>query len=244
MSMDTDPRPKSRNVSLIAALAVLVVAVLALAVVGVASLLPSHKSPPTAQHTTPPTSPTAAASAAGCPTDTATVLTAAPVVQWQTLGQMTLPTGGAVYGPCQLTATTATGYAHTPGGALIAAVQIFARSTTSAPVDVAVATVQGQFIHTTDRDILLNSAKTSPRQSLSPDRVGRVAAYQVSAYTPDTASLSVAYRADALPGQYVAMRLVVQWLDGDWRMVPPLAGTWSGAGEALTELPGFTAWGP
>ena len=106
------------------------------------------------------------------------------------------------------------------------------------------ATIQHQFVANGDRDILLNPAKTSTRPSLSPDRVGRVAAYQVTTFTPDVASLSVAYKATALPGQVVAMQLVLHWVDGDWRMVPPLVGTWSGAGQVLTQLPGFTTWGP
>jgi hypothetical protein len=236
-------RPGYRRASLIAALVVVAVAILALAVVGVTSLVRTDPAP-TATASTPPAAPTSPTGSAGCPTDTATVLAAAPVVTWQALGQMTLPTGGSAFGPCRVTAITAAGYARTPGGALVAAVQIFARSTTSAPVDVAVATVQQQFVANGDRDLLLTSARTSPRASLSPERIARVAAYQIGTFSPDAVSLSVAYRADAMPGQYVVMRLVLQWVDGDWRMVPPIAGSWSGAGQTLAQLPGFTAWGP
>lgn len=246
MSEPIRERAWYRSTSLIAALAVVLVAICALAVVGVASLLRERPAPhaTSATSSTPQVPASVTTSRSGCPTDTATVLNAPPKVQWQALGQMLLPEGGSTYGPCRLTAATASGYARTPGGALVAAVQIFSRATASAPVDVAVATVQQQFMANSDRDLLLQALRDAPRKNIPSDQVGRVEAYQVSTFSPDAVTVSVAYSAEAMAGQYVAMRFNLNWVDGDWRMVPPLLGTWKDTGQVLVELPGFTTWGP
>ena len=78
---------------------------------------------------------TVSASSNDCPIDTTTrppVSTPPPGVMWTPLtcrGCHSGPDGGHRYGPCHVTGTAATGYAHTPSGALIAATQIFIRAT-------------------------------------------------------------------------------------------------------------------
>ena len=124
MAEPTQQRPWYRSASLLAALALVVVAILALAVVGVTSLLHDDRRTPPVARSTAPASPVTSAPSGRCPSDTAAVLNAPPQVQWRAFEQVLLPDGGSMYGPCQTT-TTAAGYARTPGGALVAAVQIF-----------------------------------------------------------------------------------------------------------------------
>jgi hypothetical protein len=116
------------------------------------------------------------------------------------------------------------------------------RSTDTAQIDVAVATIQGQFVAGADRDALLADTRASTGQQTSPERTGRMAGYAVNSYSADTAAISIALQADAYPGKYAVLQVVLRWINEDWRMVPPVGGTWAGAGRSVTQLTGFTAW--
>jgi hypothetical protein len=244
MSEPTSGRKWYQRTTFILSASLVVIAVVALVVVGAAKL-GGRPDPAPAAVPTPGASAPVTPAGGACSTDKATSPPAAPPmdVRWEALGPVLLPYGGSKYGPCRVTSTTASGYAHTPMGALIASVQILARSGNTDPVAVAVDTIQNQFVASTDRDALLASAKAAAGTRLSPDRAGRVAAYSITSYSPDTATIQLALQSSALPGQYVTLPLILRWIDGDWRMIPPVTGDFAGTGHVVTQLTGFTAWG-
>jgi hypothetical protein len=200
-------------------------------------------------HSTPRAETSATASpsftARSCPTDTSqTAPPAGPPagLSWRPLSGQTptqLPYGGDRYGPCHPTATVATGYAHTPVGALIAATQIMIRSSASGPIGMQ--TIQRQVAGGPWKQKMLDNLSG---QTADPNAAGAgITAYAINSYTPEACDVSVAIHYPAPPNDLV-FRINVQWDDGDWKMLAPVGGDWSAAVSQPTTLDGFVSWGP
>ncbi len=178
----------------------------------------------------------------GCPTDVDQhkPINAPPDgITWKVLSAkhpVALPDGGHRYGPCQPTSTSASGYAHTPAGALIAASQIGLRV---ALPDTARDTITRQVEPGPNTDKLLASAEDDS----DPTSVPTFAAYAINSYTSSAAEISLAMTYEVMDG-YMVFRETVEWHDGDWKLIAPVGGSWSAQVSHLVTLDGFVSWGP
>jgi hypothetical protein len=211
----------------------------------VVALLP----PPQRDVTTPPTASPGSSTAppASQPSGGAALPTALPTmapedVSWQLVGQTAVPVSRSA-GPTNMTAT-ATGFAHTPVGALIAAAQISTRSGYSAGRSVWEPTIDGQFVPGPDRDRLLAALRAVGDAAAGPGELSQIAGYLYQSYTPETAVIGLVYRAPAAgTPTYHVLTVTLRWIDGDWRMVAPPGGSWTSVNRAATDLTGVVEWG-
>jgi hypothetical protein len=198
------------------------------------------KSPPSSRQTA---SPAASSVGPACPTDTSTALpqSAPPSgVSWKPLSdefQILLPTSSR-YGPCRITSTTGSGFAHTPSGALVASANILTRS--GIPGSMADRTIADQVVDGPwKKKFAENIASTSGDSSARPI----ISAYAIVSYTPTAVDVSLALTYPNQP-EYRVYKIGLQWQDGDWRMVAPINGDWNNSVSGQATLNGFVAWGP
>lgn len=179
----------------------------------------------------------------GSPIVAATAVpTAAPAgIAWRLFGQVALPYSTSA-GPNTVTATTASGYEHSPVGALIAAAQLSTRSGLSSGRSSYDPTIENQFVPSPDRDALLAALHNAPQESAAPGELAQIAGFIYQAYSPDTAVVGLVSRGSAADSYFVTT-LTVQWRDGDWRMVAPPGGSWLSLTRQAPDLTGVVPWG-
>jgi hypothetical protein len=238
---DFAERPPWTKPSFIAA-----AAIVALTVMGgvVVALLPSLN--PAPHPTSPPDAAGSATSSAspspGNALPTAVPTTAPVDVTWQLVGQVAVPVSRSA-GPSKVS-NTATGFAHTPVGALIAATQIGVRGELVAGRTVWEPTIETQFVPGLDRDRLLAALRASGDVPPGPGELSQIAGFQYQSYSPDTAVIGLVLRApSAGTPTYFIMTATVRWLNGDWRMVAPPGGSWTSLTRQATDLTGVVEWG-
>ena len=164
-------------------------------------------------------------------------------VTWNLLGQRALPVSASA-GPRNITDTTASGYAHSPEGALIAAVQLGARGSFSSGREVWEPTITRQWQPSPDRDKYLAGLRQVPEsEKAKPGELSALVGYRYLSYTPDTAVVSLIRKA---PGRetYHATVATLVWADGDWRYVAPAGGNWMSVRSEIQDLTGVVEWGP
>src|SRR4051812_33108362 len=162
-------------------------------------------------HDTGPPPPSPAPPSSGCPrTADPAPLTSPPAdVQWQLVGPVKLPFSPTA-GPCRVTSTTGTQYAHTPTGALIAAAQTTGRMSVGRPLEVATSAINDQVLAGPARDQLLAATKARADKPLDPSAAGHVTAYAVTSYSADTAVINLALTGEATTGQYVVLPVTLR----------------------------------
>ncbi|MBF6137755.1 hypothetical protein IU501_32820 [Nocardia otitidiscaviarum] len=162
-------------------------------------------------------------------------LTAAPKgVSWQRVDGAPLPFT-ASDGPTRIDGAVATGYAHTPQGAVVAALQISMRLLYS-PDFVRILDTQAA-ISDADRQQIIAARNTQPRLDPAAVQASTVqpAGFKVGAYTGDAATIYYAYPRPS--GSYRIARQAVVWRDGDWRYSSDLIAP---ALPEAADLTGFT----
>ena len=181
-------------------------------------------------------------------TGTAALPTALPTrppadVTWQLAGQKSVPVSKSA-GPRSTEGGVASGYAHTPEGALVAAAQLAARSGFDTGRKSWEPTLQRQFVPGADRDRLLATMRSTPEQPAEPGELSPLAGYIYQAYTPDTAVIGLVYRASGSgTAGYHVVTNTMQWRDDDWKMVAPPGGTWLSVSRQASDLSGVVEWG-
>lgn len=194
-----------------------------------------------------PRPPAPAAPSAAAP-DGAVLPTALPTVApsdvtWQLVGQAAVPVSASA-GPSTVTGGTATGYARTPIGALIAAAQISTRAGLAAGEDSWRPTIEQQMVAGPDRDRLLAALEAAGDSSTQPGELSQIAGYQYLSYSPDTAVIGLVYRAPSAGSpRYHVLTLTLVWRDGDWRLMPPPGGAWTAVNRPAPDLTGVIEWG-
>lgn len=208
-------------------------------------LLPSPGSSP--ETTSPTGGATTASTATGGVSGEAlptVVPTVAPSdVTWQLVGQSAVPVSASA-GPRSVTGGTASGYAHTPQGALVAAAQLSTRAGFSAGKKSWEPTITKQFVPSSDREQLLALLRAQPGEPAAPGELSPIAGFVYQAYSPDTAVIGVVYRAPGGANSYHVLTTTLQWRDGDWMMVAPPGGSWTSVSRPATDLTGVVEWGP
>jgi hypothetical protein len=230
------PRPVWTRPGFIA-LAVLAILVL-VGAVGVVLLSEGDPSAP------PPVAGSAAPaggqSQAPAPGSTAIPTQAPADVTWQLSGVNPVPVSASA-GPRNITATTASGFARTPTGALVAAAQIIGHTATDPKV--AETTIAQQWVAGPDRDKALAMVREEAKATPKPGKTRtplQITGYRFVSYTADNAVVSLVYKVN---GSLTAMTVTMRWVDNDWRMVPPAGGNWSSV-MSVIDGSGMVEWGP
>lgn len=234
----TESNPFTKPGFIIAA--ALVVALLAAGIV--IFLLPKGQSdaqpaPPTpVTGSTPAASPSTSAadsSVCGLPTSTETSLGAAPETKWELVGTMAAPTDPQI-GPGK---TDVQGirscFAHTPKGALYAAVNLWALgsdpSKERAIADQLAAKGPGR-----------EAGMKAPQTQAPASAVKiQIAGFNVS-YTANQAVVELAFKADN--GALASVRTTLLWQDGDWKGVVADNGAPLEEPRQVRDLSGFIPW--
>lgn len=141
-------------------------------------------------------------------------------------------------GPAQVNGDVARCYAHTPLGALIASVQITARSMSAKdwrPIIDQQTTGDGKINYIQQRENFENSQGTSA--AVGPDEHGQLAGFKFVTYNADTAVIELVWRAKS--GALASGASTMRWTGGDWKTEIALSQAPS---QQLDNLAGYIAW--
>ncbi|MCA1703294.1 MAG: hypothetical protein LC808_08545, partial [Actinobacteria bacterium] len=178
----------------------------------------------------------------------------ATTVQWQEAYGTRLPTGEA--GPHRVANGLASGFDHTPDGAVLAGIHILTRAGMSFGPKVFEPTINNQVIGA-DKDALLANVEAEYQQKSGSGPVGRngevtgdfvrakqensgVWGYRLDSYAGDTAFVQVLLVTTPVGAQrptYVNIGQNLHWVQGDWRLSAPLRGDWSNVSRMLPNPP-------
>ena len=156
-------------------------------------------------------------------------------------------------GPRHTRGGLAWGFADTPNGALVAAVNIAVRTAAQWGPAIYRPTIRRQ-VTGPDATALLRADASDYAALRAAARVragqpaGRgyavEAGFRFVAYTSASASVDIVTEGPGTGGVtvMVATRVQVVWVRGDWRVVAPPGGNWANAATALSSLTGYTSF--
>ena len=189
-----------------------------------------------------PTTPTATmpAQVSGSPSTSAVVLPADTT--WTAVAGVALPVS-ATAGPLRRDHGLAAGFAHTPAGALLAAVHLLVNTTPQVGSAVFEPTLHTQVVgenaaamraavEADYRQLGGDSVTGGPAGSLTAALAGvRMAAYSDAASSIDLLTVAVDASGTA---RFVATPVDLAWTGSDWALLAPPAGRWDGVVAAVT----------
>ena len=173
-------------------------------------------------------------------------------VRWSGFYGVELPVS-AQAGPYDTSGGVAAGFAHTPLGALLAAVNIGVRANAQWGPRIFTAVIRGQ-VTGPDAAALLASCQAAYDQAAQSGGVtggqplGTVdvteQAFRWITYTPAAAILDLAVAGPGASGATVraSVQMEVVWDGGDWKVVAPPGGDWGNSAAGLSSLAGYTAF--
>jgi hypothetical protein len=189
-------------------------------------------------HTVAPAS-SPAATANGCgvsPGEQAVPVSAPASVTWQLYDTVALPFSSQA-GPTVIAGDVARCYAHSPTGALVAAVQIAIRYAlaTNWPAVIAEQVMPG-----TGRNVYA-AQRPGVNVTIQAGEFGQIAGFQFVTYS---AALAVVQIVVQLPsGELQVTTMTVQWSGGDWRLQLQPDGSPGPNVQQVASLTGFIPWG-
>jgi hypothetical protein len=147
-------------------------------------------------------------------------------------------------GPHVLSGGLASGFADTPLGALVAMINIAARTAWEFGPAVFQPTIEYQ----------ATGPYASEMLSLDQDAYGngtgqaggpyaRITGYQWAGYTPSDATADLAEEGPVDGATvYAAIQIQAQWVNGDWRIVAPPGGDWANSATEIGSLNGYLSF--
>lgn len=187
---------------------------------------------------TPAASPSASAadagsSVCGLPASAETSLGAAPVTKWELVGTMAAPADPSI-GPGKIDAQGIRScFAHTPQGALYAAVNLWALGSDPSKER---AIAEQLAAKGPGREA---GMKAPQNQAPSSSVKIQIAGFNVS-YTTNQAVVDLAFKADN--GALASVRTTLLWQDGDWKGVVADNGAPLEEPRQIRDLSGFIPW--
>jgi hypothetical protein len=178
---------------------------------------------------TRPAAPSAPVSAGGCslpPGSQMVPSTSPPAAQWGTVGSMQVPQSPAVYGPARSAGPWETCFAHSPSGALLAAMNLWAEGTAVPPSELFARLAIGA---------PKNLGSNAQLDSSGPVQF---AGYRYDSYTPSGAQVAIVFQGPE--GKLLAVVTSMVWRDGDWKYLFPTNGT--PAMQVIPDLTGYVQW--
>ena len=173
-------------------------------------------------------------------------------VRWSGFYGVELPVS-AQAGPYDTSGGIAAGFAHTPLGALLAAVNIGVRANAQWGPRIFGAVIRGQ-VTGPDAAALLAGCQAAYGQAAQSGQVtggqplGTVhvteQAFRWITYTPAAAILDLVVAGPGDGGATVraSVQMEVVWDGGDWKVVAPPGGDWGNSAAELSSLAGYTAF--
>ena len=149
--------------------------------------------------------------------------------RWATVGSMEVPQARSLYGPQRTNGVWNTCFAHNPVGALLAAMNLYAESTTGA------ATAGETYRHLA---VDAPSASFRATNHLDDDGPVQYAGYKYDSYSPSRAEITVVIR--GAQGKLGAVVTPMIWSVGDWKYLFPRVGVPSF--EVIPDLTGYVTW--
>ncbi|GHG64153.1 hypothetical protein [Streptomyces griseocarneus] len=170
------------------------------------------------------------------PTDTdSKVPTVAPKdVTWEIVNSAVLPRSKSA-GPMKFDGLTASCYAHTPRGALMASINGYYRSIVALPDS---KPMKEMLLPGPGRDKLLEGAKQITQPVPTGD-LAQLAGFQVVTYTAETAVVSLV-NGEAAGRTLKVFQVTVRWADGDWKVVPADDGHLTSSINSISDMTGYT----
>ncbi len=182
-------------------------------------------------------------SACGLPAGEESVPRTAPKeTKWELVGTMAAPTAPDTYGPGRINDGLRSCYAHSPTGALYAAVNIAAM--TGVP-ELREPVVRQLAAAGPERDRALQQLKTASDAETTGGST-QVAGFTFLSYDDRSAAVDLAVRAAAANnGQsgYVHIPMTLRWDGGDWKVVLAPDGSLGAGIGAIPDLTGYVPWG-
>ena len=226
-------------------------AVLAIAVL---ALLHGHAQPRRGSTTGPArgTEPAAPASRAPQSGSSGTQAAAGQGLSWADFHGIQLP-ASAQDGPHHTRDGLAWGFADTPRGALLAAINVAVRTAALWGPAIYQPTIRHQ-VTGPDTAALLRADASDYAQlrAAAHVRTGKPAgrgyaaetAYRFDAYSPADAAVDIVTAGPGSSGTTVlaATRIEVIWRGGDWRVVAPPGGDWGNSATSVSSLTGYTTF--
>jgi hypothetical protein len=173
-------------------------------------------------------------------------------VRWSSFYGVELP-ASAQAGPYDTSGGVAAGFAHTPVGALLAAVNIGVRANAQWGPRIFTAVIRGQ-VTGPDAAALLAGCQAAYDQAAQSAGVtggqplGAVdvaeQAFRWITYTPAAAILDLVSAGPGAGGATVraSVQMDVVWDGGDWKVVAPPGGDWGNSAAELSSLAGYTVF--
>ncbi len=173
-------------------------------------------------------------------------------VRWSSFYGVELPVS-AQAGPYDTSGGMATGFAHTPLGALLAAVNIGVRANAQWGPRIFTPVIRGQ-VTGPDAAALLAGCQAAYDQAAQSGGVtggqplGTVdvieQAFRWITYTPSAAILDLVSAGPGASGATVraSVQMEVVWDGGGWKVVAPPGGDWGNSAAELSSLAGYTAF--
>ncbi len=171
-------------------------------------------------------------------------------LRWSGYHGVELPSSPAA-GPRDTSGGLASGFADTPLGALLAAVNIGVRANAQWGPAIFGPTIRGQ-VAGPDAAALLASCQSGYAQARQAAHISggqplgdayvAEEAFRWVAYTPLDATVDLVSAGPGSQGTTVraTTRIEVVWAGGDWRVVAPPGGDWGNSAAQLTSLGGYT----
>jgi hypothetical protein len=173
-------------------------------------------------------------------------------LRWSDFYGVELPSSVSA-GPREVRGGVAAGFAHSPLGALLAAVNIGVRANAQWGPRIFTAVIRGQ-ITGPDAAALLASCQAAYGQASQSEGVtagqplgnADVAeeAFRWVAYTPAAAILDLVSAAPGSNGATAraSVQMEAVWDGGDWKVVAPPGGDWGNSAAGLSSLAGYTVF--
>jgi hypothetical protein len=176
-----------------------------------------------------PAAPSALVGTGGCtlpPGSQMVPSTGPPPAQWGTVGSMQVPQSPTVYGPARSDGPWETCFAHSPSGALLAAMNLWAEGTAVSPSELFARLAVGA---------PKNLGSNAQLDSSGPVQF---AGYRYDSYTPSDAQVAIIFQGPE--GKLLAVVTSMVWRNGDWKYLFPTNGT--PAMEVIADLTGYVQW--
>jgi hypothetical protein len=180
------------------------------------------------------------------------ISTAGTGLSWTGFYGIELP-GSAQDGPRHARDGLVWGFSDTPGGALVAAVNIGVRTAALWGPAIYQPTI-GHQVTGPDAAALLSADASDYAGMQAANRPGHgrpvghsyaaVAAFRFVAYTPAAATVDVVTEGPGTGGttELAVTRIEVVWQRGDWRVVAPPGGNWANSATTASSLTGYTTF--
>jgi hypothetical protein len=227
---------------------------LVILIIGAAVLARGHAQPhrarPAPARTVPAPGLSARTRRAPAATPGAALAAAGQDLTWTDFHGIALPVSASA-GPRDTRGGLASGFADTPRGALLAAINIGVRTAAQWGTAIFGPTITRQ-VTGPDADALLRAEASAYAQLRAAAHVragqptGRgyaaEAGYRFVAWSPADTTVDIVTAGPSATGTTVlaSTRIQVIWQGGDWRAVAPPGGNWASAANAISSLTGYT----